>query len=283
MRLNLDAGIYPQWSRFGLNLESGQALEAARRLSSSDKIILTALHCHLGTYVMEPAAYARQIEKMVAFSYELQSSFGFDIEQLDIGGGFPSRSRLKGTYLPPDIAVPSIDEYAEQITDALLKSLRPGDMPRLVLEAGRALIDEAGYLVTTIAATKRLPDGTRAYVADAGVNLFFTAYWYKPNIELDREVSGINESSVIYGPLCMNIDVMDEAALLPPLQRGTRLILSPVGAYNNTQWMQFIQYRPNVVMVGEKGEIDVIREAEDLTDINSRERMPARFEAVRPA
>ena len=84
------------------------------------------------------------------------------------------------------------------------------------MESGRALIDEAGRLITTIEAAKRLADGTRAYVADAGMNLLFTSLWYKFNVEMDREVPGMCENSVIYGPLCMNIDVLDEGLQLPP-------------------------------------------------------------------
>lgn len=87
----------------------------------------------------------------------------------------------------------------------------------------------------------------------------------------------MNEQSVLYGPLCMNIDVVDEGLLLPPLKRGSRLVLSPVGAYNTTQWMQFIAYRPNVVLIGENGEAEIIREAEDLSDIMRRERLPPRL------
>ena len=147
-----------------------------------------------------------------------------------------------------------------------------------MLETGRALIDEAGFLVTTIEAAKRLSDGTRAYVADAGVNLLFTTFWYKLAVELDREVPGMGEHSVVYGPLCMNLDCVDEGLSLPPLRRGHRLVLSPVGAYNVTQWMQFISYRPNVVLVGPQGEINVIREGEDLSDINRREKVPPRLE-----
>ena len=277
LRLNLDAGIYPQWSRFGFNLESGQAFDAVKRLANGGKLILNGLHCHIGTFIMDVAAYVRQIEKMVAFAYEVEEQLGFSIEYLDIGGGLPSRNRLKSTYLPADIAVPPLDEYAEQITGALSRCLRPGDFPRLILESGRAMIDEAGYLIATIVAAKRLPDGTRAYVIDAGVNLLFTSFWYKFNIEVDRETPGISENSVVYGPLCMNIDVVDEGVLLPPLQRGTRLIFSPVGAYNNTQWLQFIAYRPNVILIGENAEVDLIREAEDLTDITRRERIPERL------
>ena len=277
VRLNLDAGIYPQWSRFGFNLESGQAFDTVKRISNGGKLEVAGLHCHIGTFITEPEGYANQVRKMVAFGYEIEDAFGFSMEYIDIGGGFPSWNRLKSSYLAADIAVPPIDEFAEEATRALTNSLRPGDFPKLILESGRALVDDAGYLVSTLVAAKRLPDGTRAYVLDAGVNLLYTSYWYKFNIDIDREVNGINENSVIYGPLCMNIDVVDEGVLLPPLSRGTRLTFSPIGAYNNTQWMQFIQYRPNCVLIGPDGQVEVIREAEDLSDIQRRERLPERL------
>ena len=277
MRLNMDTGIHPQWSRFGMNLDTGQAMDAAKRIAKVGKLVLNGLHSHIGTFIMEPSAYARQVEKMVAFAYELEKHFGFTIEYLDIGGGFPSRIRLKSAYLAPDVGLPGIEEYAEQITGALWRSLRPGDFPLLILESGRAIVDEAGSLITTVHAAKRLPDGTRAYVVDAGVNLLFTAFWYKFDIALDRQVTGPNEPCVIYGPLCMNIDVLDEGTQLPPLPRGTRLVFSPAGAYNTSQWLQFIEYRPNVVLIGENGGVDGSREAEELADIVRRERLPDRL------
>ncbi|MDQ7055327.1 MAG: alanine racemase [Persephonella sp.] len=277
IRINMDTGIHPQWDRFGFNLETGQALDAVKRIASGGKLVLNGLHCHIGTFILEPEAYGREVEKMVKFAYEVEDNFGFKIEYLDIGGGFPSKNRLKGTYLPPDVAVPPVDEYAEKITESLYSNLRPGDFPKLILETGRAIVDEAEYLITTVFASKRLPDGRKAYIADAGVNLLFTAFWYKFNIEIDREVQGSNEPAVIYGPLCMNIDIIDEGTMLSPLERGTRLIFSPVGAYNNTQWMQFIEYRPNVVMVMEDQTVEVIREKENLSDIEKRERLPERL------
>lgn len=277
IRLNMDVGIYPLWSRFGFNLENEEALNAVKRIAGGGKLVLNGLHCHIGTFILDSEAYAKQVEKMVKFGYQIEEEFGFKIEYLDIGGGFPSKSRLKGIYMPPDIVVPSIDEYAEKITGALFKHLKPGDFPELILESGRALVDEAGYLISTVFASKRLPDGRKAYIMDAGVNLLYTSTWYKFNIEIDRETPYVNESSILYGPLCMNIDIIEEGTLLPPLSKGTRLIISPVGAYNITQWMQFIEYRPAIVMVGTKGQVDVIREAEDLTDIERREILPERL------
>ncbi len=277
MRLNLDTGIYPQWTRFGLNLDSGQAMDALKRIHARGHLVLQGLHAHIGTFILDPDAYGRLAAKMAEFAREATERFDFAIEYLDVGGGFPSRNRLKGTYLPPDVAVPPIDAFAERITDALFATLPSGTFPRLILETGRALVDEAGFLVTTVFATKRLPDGRRAYVADAGLNELFTSFWYKFNIELDREVQGMNEPAMVNGPLCMNIDVLDEGTLLPALRRGTRLIFSPVGAYNVTQWMQFIEYRPAVVLVGEDGSVEVVRDREDLSDVERRERLPDRL------
>lgn len=277
LRVNMDTGIHPRWSRFGINLDSGQAIDTVKRIQSGGKLSINGLHSHIGTFILEPDAYAVAVEKMVKLAYDIEDHFGFKIEYIDIGGGLPSKSRLKGIYFPPDLSIPPIDEYAERITDALYRCLRPGDFPRLIIESGRAVVDESGFLITTIFAAKRLPDGRKAYIADAGVNLLFTAFWYKFNIEIDREVQGLNEPSVVYGPLCMNIDIIDESALLPPLSRGTRLVISPVGAYNVTQWLQFIEYRPNVVLIGENGEAEIIRAAEDFSDIDRREHLPERL------
>jgi len=72
----------------------------------------------------------------------------------------------------------------------------------------------------------------------------------------------------------MNIDVVRKSIKLPPLKLGEPMVIKQVGAYNNTQWMQFIEYRPNVVMVHEDQTVSVVREAENLQSMNSLDRLP---------
>ena len=271
IRINLNCGIYPVWSRFGFNLESGQAWAAVRRIAHSENLLLAGLHSHIGTFILDPHAYGRAIDKLSQFMRETESLIGYNLEFLDLGGGFPSRSHLKGVYQPPEVAVPPPQVYAEAMANSLKWLTTRKVMPKLIMELGRHLVDEAGFLITSVVADKMLPDGRRSYVLDAGVNLLYTSTWYKYKIELEKESSGISEPSILFGPLCMNIDIVDEAILLPRLERKERLILSPVGAYNVTQWMQFIQYRPAVVMINEKSEPRVIRRAENLDDINRME------------
>lgn len=271
IRINFNAGIYPAWSRFGFNLESGQAAAAVKIIIRSSFLKIAGIHSHIGTFVTDANAYGRAIDKISGFMREVEDLTKYELEFLDIGGGFASKSYLKTVYQVPEISVPSVEEYAKIIGESLKWLHGREKMPKLILELGRHLVDEAGFLITSVVADKLLADGRRSYVLDAGVNLLYTASWYKFKIELESEVKGIPEPTILFGPLCMNIDVVDEAILLPRLKRFQRLTLSPVGAYNVTQWMQFIQYRPAVVMIDENANVKVIRRAENLDDINKME------------
>ena len=277
IRLNMDTGIYPQWSRFGFNYENRSAYDAAKRIYKSEWLNLTGLHSHIGTFMLEPKAYAVQVKKTIEFMRIIEREFELTIDSLDFGGGFPSRNKLKGTYLPPEVAVPPLEEFVEAISNTLLSELSPDEYPTVYMETGRALIDEAGYLITTVDSVKRLPGGLKSYIIDAGVNLLYTSTWYNYKVETDRPVSGSYENCVVNGPLCMNIDVVLENAYLPPLTRGTRLILSPMAAYNVTQWMQFIRYRPAVLMIMEDGTLEIIRRAEKLEDVITPESVPEKL------
>lgn len=279
IRLNFDTGYTEPWSRFGFNLESGAAMDAAQRIASSQWLMLTGLHSHIGTFILDVRAYAAQARIMAEFMDKVEIGTACRIEYLDIGGGFASRNALQGLYLPPDQLVPSFDQYAEAITGALLEATRTRSvagkpLPALILETGRAVVDDAEILVTRVVGGKRLPDGRRAAILDAGINLLFTGFWYNHEVKPLRPLDGMPEETVLYGPLCMNIDVLRSSVMLPPLNVGDALLISSVGAYNNTQWMQFIQYRPAVVMVTQEGHVEVVRVAEQLAAMNGFERLP---------
>jgi len=275
VRTNMAIDGVQAWSRFGLNLESGQAKEAVRRIVSGDRMELAGLHTHIGTFILEPSAYGTAATKLAQFANEVRAEHGIRLSFLDLGGGFASPNSLKGQYLQGDQATPPFSRYADAIANGLSALDGPSqEWPTLVLETGRALVDDAGYLVTTVQATKRLPDGLRGLVLDGGVNLLFTSFWYNHEVAPTHEWRGGTEPTVLYGPLCMNIDVMREAMPLPPLAAGDRLVFRNVGAYNVTQWMQFITLRPAVVMVGTEGAVARIRRAETVSDLSSLEEVP---------
>ncbi len=273
IRCNMDTGVYPQWSRFGFNIDNGEAYDAVQRIYEGKKLYLTGLHSHIGTFMLTANAYGVAAKKLILLKNRIEEDFGFEIEYIDLGGGFASKNRLKGVYQPPEVIVPTPDDYAEAITNAIFENNK-GKLPKLYLETGRALIDEAGYLLTSVFASKRMADGKKSYVMDAGVNLLYTAFWYNFEIYLSKRYDNLTEPSMLNGPLCMNIDVISENIQLPPLNRGDVVSIWPVGAYNITQSMQFIEYRPRAVIIDKEGEVHLIREMDDLEYVTQKEITP---------
>ncbi len=275
IRVNMDTGIYPIWDRFGFNYENGQAWDAINKIVLADKLELIGLHCHIGTFMLSPSAYGIAAAKMSDLALGIKRKFKRDIQYIDMGGGFASKNTLKGSYLQGADSNPNFDQFAEAISTAILNAgFGKDELPLLILETGRALIDEAGFLLGTVISNKRLSDGRRATIMDFGVNIMFTSFWYDHKISPAQEFSNYTEDCVLYGPLCMNIDVIRENVTLPPLKKDDQVVVHNVGAYNMTQWMQFISLRPAVVMIDMQSKPHLIRQRETLSAIESSEVMP---------
>lgn len=295
IRVWLDAGIKPVWSKFGFALANGEAERAAAHVVGNPNLRLHTLHTHIGTYVLAPDAYRVATQKLIALREDIHATLGHLVECINLGGGIPSYSLLHGMAGPAEQVVPPVEAYADAITEALNK-LPVRKRPLLRLELGRHLVDEAGYLLSTVVAVKGMnrnastsdlsardykeqlllgEDPKVGYVVDAGINLLYTAAWYQVAIKPSRLTNAAPLPSRIYGSLCMAIDVIRDHVYLPPLEVGDVLSLHPVGAYNFVQSMQFIAYRPAVVLIGENGKPELIRARETLDDIERPERMPA--------
>ena len=272
IRINFRTEGTTHWGRFGFGLESGQAIDAVRRIVGGNVLELAGLHAHIGTFITDPLTYREAATTVAGFANSLRQRFGLMLEFIDLGGGFASHNTLKAQYLPGSQATPSFSRYAEAIVEGLASlDYPPRQLPTLVLETGRALVDDAGYLLSTVHANKRLPDGRRGIVLDAGVTTLFTSFWYKHEVVPAQPFRGTPEPTVFFGPLCMNIDVMRETMLFPPMEAGDHVVFRTVGAYNVTQWMQFITYRPAVVLISAQGEHALIRRRERLESVTAEE------------
>jgi len=297
IRIWLDAGIQPIWSKFGFALGNGEASRAAVRIVQNSKLKLHTLHSHIGTYILTPMAYRTSAQKLLALREEIYVEHNHLIDCINLGGGFPSHSLLHGMLGTPEQIIPPIELYADAITD-VFNSLPEDKKPQIRFETGRFLVDDAGYLLTNVVAVKggnRYPANTHtnlsahehkeqlilnedmtmsSYIIDAGINILYTATWYQMNIFPSRAINSPPLPSRLYGPLCMAIDVVCYNTLLPPLKVNDTLTLHPVGAYNVTQSMQFITFRPAVVLINEKGIPEIIRKREVLEDVDGPERLP---------
>ncbi len=281
IRVNMDTGIYPMWDRFGFNYENGQAWDALNKIMRSGKLDLMGLHAHIGTFMLSSNAYAIAAGKLADLAIGLEQKYNHSIKYIDLGGGFPSKNTLKGSYLPGTDTNPTFDDFAEAISTSLLNcNFKGQELPTLILETGRALIDEAGYLIGSVIANKRTSLGKRNTILDIGVNILFTSFWYDHKITPAQPFTHYTETTQLYGPLCMNIDVIRENIDLPLLNKGDHVVVHHVGAYNMTQWMQFIAMRPNVVMIDLENKVHLIRKNETIETLTNLEETPEHLNSV---
>jgi diaminopimelate decarboxylase len=295
IRIWLDAEIRPIWSKFGFALANGEAQRVAEHIIANPKLNLHTLHTHIGTYILAPYAYKVAIQKLLALREHLFTKHKHLIECINLGGGFPSYSLLHGMVGPAKHTIEPIESYAEAITEVLNK-LPKKMQPLLRFESGRHLIDEAGYLLTKVVALKGLGRPIAAssdlsalahkeqlvlgeytktsYIIDAGVNLLYTSTWFQIEAYPAHMSSTTPAPSRLYGPLCMTIDIIRDNINLPQLEVDDIITLHPVGAYNISQSMQFITYRPAVVLINEQGVAEIIKDAETLKDIEQGEHIP---------
>jgi len=288
LRINFQHG--PQsWTKFGFSADNGDVIEALGRVKKAGRSLnLEALHNHSGTFQVNPNIYAKAAQVLIGIARRARE-LGMAPTIADFGGGYPSSIRLKPAF---DVQEGSgangrhLVPFAEAIVGALGRSRKAfGERPVMMLEPGRAVVDVAMRLACTVVARKKVVGRGDAIIVDAGVNLLPTAYWYDHGIddatsEKLRSADGSRATSV-FGPLCMQVDVLRERVMLQPMPIGAPMVVSNVGAYCLTQSMQFIQPRPAVVLIGTKGP-EVIRKRETRSDIFALDKLPARLKSRGP-
>ncbi len=272
IRVNMDTGIKPPWQRFGFNFENNEAYNAIKMLMNCDYLNLCGLHIHLGMQIVDKTAYSKVIKNFSILADKIKRQWNKKIEYIDLGGGFASKNYFTVNEKLNNYKIPDFNEYAKEISESIKKYFK-NNLPLLVLEPGRALIEDAGYLAGTVLAKKELPNNKYALVADTGINLLFMNQWYIHEV-FPVQKNTDNTDLTILGPLCMNVDVIRSKINFPLLNPGDNIVIKRVGAYNLTRWMQFITYRPNVVLIDQSKKVHIIRKQETIENFLSMENIP---------
>jgi diaminopimelate decarboxylase len=127
-----------------------------------------------------------------------------------------------------------------------------------------AIVSDAAHLISTVVAVKELPGGYCAVVADAGINILPTSLFRYQDIECITESRGELRDTTVYGPLCLQTDIIARSKL-PELRAGDKLLVKNVGSYNIPQSSAFIFERPVVIMI-EDGIVQIIRKTQNVED-----------------
>ncbi len=194
-------------------------------------IEVVGLSFHVGSQVPSPSAHINAIEMSADLMINMPQ---VNWQILDIGGGFPIE------YNGP---VMSIEDFCQPINEAL--SALPPEID-LLAEPGRFIAGPSAIqLLSVVGKAQR---GARTwYYLDDGVYGVLSGQIYdhaKYPIKTLKPY-GLNETlypSVLAGPTCDSIDVIDEDTALPDLQIGDVMVATQVGAYTMSSATEFNLY-----------------------------------------
>lgn len=264
MRVNVKIGELP-WSKFGFSLENGEALSIVKEIVDKfNNLELNGIHLHIGTNISNPLHYKKAVLNLLLFIRELEK-LKIKINYVDLGGGFPSKDACPiNENLEGWNKKINLQEFVKAICEPLNKYYAEKEKPLLIIEPGRLLVDESFSLISKVFSVKKIR-GINSIFIDAGVNIIPSAYYRKHKIETFS--TDQKELTDIYGPLCMQVDLIESGIEMPKLKEGDTLIIKTVGAYELSQSMQFIRGRPSVVSISTNGKLNVCQREETYKDI----------------
>jgi diaminopimelate decarboxylase len=252
-------------SKFGFDLNNGQADQAFQLVKDDIYIQLLGMHCHIGSQIFDTVAFSLAAKKLIAKMIAWRTQFDFVCPVLNLGGGFGIRYTEEDKPLQPAVYV---EDMMKSIQSEI--GLLEYPMPEIWIEPGRSLVGDAGTTLYTIGSQKEVP-GVRNYLAvDGGMsdNIRPALYQAKYDAAVANKMTA--ESTTRYtvaGKCCESGDKLIENITLPKVEAGDTLAVFCTGAYGYSMASNYNRLpRPAVVFV-EQGQHRMVIKRETYEDL----------------
>ncbi|MEQ9350898.1 MAG: diaminopimelate decarboxylase, partial [Alphaproteobacteria bacterium] len=233
---------------------------------------------HIGSQIQDLAPFASAYSRLAELVASLRAA-GHTVTRLDLGGGFPA------SYDPPAeglsasgrqgaVDLPTPEAIAGVARDHL------ADLGcEITIEPGRALVAEAGCLVTRVLYVKET-ESKRFAIVDGAMNDLIrpTLYGARHPILVDASAGAPDDTASIVcdvvGPVCETGDYLAEDISLPPHRAGDLLAVMSAGAYGAVMASTY-NSRPLVPEVMVHGQaFAVVRPRGRIADLIAAESLP---------
>ena len=252
-------------SKFGFALETGEAYEAVKKAIECSHINLVGLHCHIGSQIFDIDPFVKAAEVMLTFIAKIKDELGFEVKELNLGGGFGIR------YTEEDAPV-GYDKYMEKVSEKVKEVCAEKNvkLPFILIEPGRSIAAPAGVTLYTVGGRKEIPN-IRTYVSiDGGMgdNPRYALYQSKYDVEVANKANlPKTETVTVAGKCCETGDLIGEGMPIQPVEPGDILAVLATGAYNYSMSSNYNRIpKPPVVMIKD-GKSRVVVKRETLEDI----------------
>ncbi len=250
-------------SKFGFALETGEAFEAVKEAVSCKNLKLAGLHCHIGSQIFDIAPFEEAARVMLGFAAKIKNELGYEIEGLNIGGGFGIKYVDENDPKPFEVYLEKVSAVVKAECDSLGLKL-----PKMFIEPGRSIAGPAGITLYTVGARKEIPN-IRTYISvDGGMadNPRYILYGSEYSaVVANKAGEEKSEKVTIAGKCCESGDLIGENMPLQHAESGDIIAVCATGAYNYSMSSNYNRLqKPAVVFVNEgKSRIAVKRETLD--------------------
>ncbi|CAK1226996.1 diaminopimelate decarboxylase [Fructobacillus tropaeoli] len=253
-------------SKFGFDLESGQAKRAYEIAEGDESLHLLGLSAHIGSQIFEEDGFELAGQKLV----DLCASWDYQPEVLDLGGGFGiAYTDADKPRLPEDLVLALLKSVQEQTAKKGMTQ------PDIWIEPGRSIAGPAGYSLYTVGSRKDIP-GVRTYLAvDGGMGDNIRPALYQADYQavLANNVHGAPAEHVrLVGKYCESGDVLIQDQELPATEPGDLVAVLNTGAYGYSMASRYNRNPVPAVVFVENGLSQLVVEGESLADLTSHDR-----------
>ena len=246
-------------SKFGIPW--GEAVSAYAEAKALEHVEPVGIDCHIGSQITRVQPFVDALNRVRHLLLELRDA-GHEIRTIDVGGGLGVRY--------DDERPPSFEDYARGVLESV-----GGLGCELIFEPGRALVANAGVLLTRVLYEKTNED-KRFVIVDAGMNDLIRPALYQAyqRIEPVDPARGEPRAADLVGPVCESGDFLAKDLPFPPVERGDLLAVHSAGAYGFSMSSNY-NGRPRAAEVLVKGgRAALVREREDYEDLVRGETIP---------
>ncbi len=245
--------------KFGISQR--RVFEGFELAQNMNHINAVGLSMHIGSQVFNVSAFKEAFEKLPELVSALRDK-GYNIDRLDIGGGFPI------IYNEEDLL--DLDEYARWVNDIIVPL-----NTEIIMEPGRYMVGNAGVLLTEVLHVKKTQD-RNFLVVDAAMNDLIRPTLYEAWHDIES-VSNRNAETTTYdvvGPICETGDTFATDRAITEMKSGDFAVIRSAGAYGFCMASNYnTRPLPPEILV-HNGKYQIIRKRQSLEDILGHETIP---------
>ncbi len=256
-------------SKFGFNLSDLPHVFALA--ATQPHLRIRGLHSHTGSQIQTLDPFAENLRILLRLFATWRERVP-ELKELNIGGGL-------GCYYTADDQPLSIEAYIAGIIATAEETCHEldVDLPHLIVEPGRSIVNEAGLTLYQVGGTKTIP-GAHKYVFVNGSmadNIRPALYGSCYEAALaNRAHEQATETVAIAGRCCESGDMLVWDAQLPAAAPGDLLVVGRTGAYTQSMASNYNRLpKPPVVLVNQ-GEAHLIVRGETWEDMTRLDIVP---------